>query len=144
MPLPAIAAALMPVVSTLIDRLIPDKDAAAKAKLEMEAQLVATANQVNLAQIDVNKKEAEHSSIFVAGWRPAIGWVCSIGLAWTFIGQPIAEWIMALKGIETELPSLQTEYLLELVLALLGMAGLRTFEKLRGVARQQVAQVGSD
>jgi hypothetical protein len=117
----------------LLDRLIPDKAAAEKAKVEMEASLLAAANQVNLAQIDVNKAEAQHRSVWVAGWRPGIGWVCTAGLAWAFIGQPVAEWVLTLRGIEVALPQLYLDYLMELVLAMLGMAGLRTFEKMRGV-----------
>lgn len=130
-----IATLIMPAVSKLIDRLIPDKHEAAKAKLEMEASLIENANQVNLAQIDLNKTEAQHRSIFVAGWRPAIGWICAIGLGWAFLGKPIAEFVLALKEVQVALPEINIEYLLELVLAMLGLAGLRTFEKLRGAAK---------
>lgn len=135
----AIPAALLgPLIAAgaeILERVIPDKAAAEKAKIEMEAGLLNAANQVNLAQIDVNKAEAQHRSVWVAGWRPGIGWVCTAGLAWAFIGQPVAEWSLTLRGIEAELPQLNLDYLMELVLAMLGMAGLRTFEKLRGVTR---------
>jgi hypothetical protein len=127
--------ALLPALGTLIDRLIPDRAAAEKAKAEMEQQLVTAANQAALAQVEVNKIEAAHSSVFVAGWRPAIGWVCAAGLAWAFVLAPIASWALVVLGIKAELPAIHTDYLLELVLAMLGIGGLRTFEKLRGVAR---------
>jgi hypothetical protein len=135
MPIPAIVTALLPALGTLIDRLIPDRAAAEKAKAEMEQQLVTAANAAALAQVEVNKIEAAHSSVFVAGWRPSIGWVCAAGLAWAFVLAPIASWALVVLGIRAELPAIHTDYLLELVLAMLGIGGLRTFEKLRGVAR---------
>ncbi|MEE8128176.1 3TM-type holin [Candidatus Vondammii sp. HM_W22] len=130
-----LAALLGPVINTLIDRLIPDKAEADKAKLEMENKLVETANQVNLAQIEVNKAEAAHRTIFVAGWRPALGWVCAAGFTWAFVGAPIAEWIMAIQGINAELPVINTDILLELVFGMLGLAGLRSWEKSRGLTK---------
>jgi roadblock/LC7 domain-containing protein len=135
MPIPAIVTALLPALGTLIDRLIPDRAAAEKAKAEMEQQLVTAANAAALAQVEVNKVEAAHSSVFVAGWRPSIGWVCAAGLAWAFVVAPIASWALVVLGIRAELPTIQFDHLFELVLAMLGIGGLRTFEKLRGVAR---------
>lgn len=135
-PLLALIPALVPALGTLIDRLIPDKAEAERARLEMEAALVNAANQAALAQVEVNKIEAAHNSVFVAGWRPSIGWVCAAGLAWAFVAAPVASWGLVVFGIKAELPDIQTDYLLELVIAMLGMGGLRTFEKLNGVARQ--------
>ena len=135
MPIPAIVGALLPALGTLVDRLIPDTAAAQRAKDDMEAQLVASANEAALAQVEVNKIEAAHSSVFVSGWRPSIGWVCAAGLAWVFVLAPVASWGLVISGVKAELPGIQTDYLLELVVAMLGMGGLRTFEKMRGVAR---------
>jgi hypothetical protein len=136
MPIPAIVTALLPAMGTLIDRLIPDRAAAEKAKAEMEAELIRASNEAALAQVEVNKVEAGHSSVFVAGWRPSIGWVCAAGLAWAFVVAPVASWALLVLGIKAELPAIQFDHLFELVLAMLGIGGLRTFEKLRGVARQ--------
>jgi roadblock/LC7 domain-containing protein len=130
-----IVTALLPAMGTLIDRLIPDRAAADKAKAEMELQLVQAANAAAMAQIEVNKIEAGHSSVYVAGWRPFIGWVCGAGIAWAFVVAPVASWALLVLGIKTELPAIQFDHLFELVLAMLGIGGLRTFEKLRGVAR---------
>lgn len=130
-----IATILAPAFGTLIDRLIPDKAEAQKAKLEMEAKLVDAANEVNLAQIEVNKQEAAHRSLFIAGWRPALGWVCAAGFTWAFVGSPIAEWIAAIQGIEADLPVIDTDMLLELVFGMLGLAGLRSWEKSRGLTK---------
>ena len=131
-----IITALLPALGTLIDRLIPDRAAADKAKAEMELQLVQAANAAAMAQVEVNKIEAGHSSVFVAGWRPSIGWVCAAGLAWAFVVAPVASWALLVLGVKAELPAIQFDHLFELVLAMLGIGGLRTFEKLRGVARQ--------
>jgi hypothetical protein len=130
-----VVTALLPALGTLIDRLIPDRAAAEKAKAEMEQQLVTAANAAAMAQVEVNKIEAGHSSVFVAGWRPSIGWVCAAGLAWAFVVAPVASWALMVMGIRADLPAIQFDHLFELVLAMLGIGGLRTFEKLRGVAR---------
>lgn len=134
--IPAIVTALVPALGTLVDRLIPDRAAAERAKADMEAALVKAANEAAMAQVEVNKIEAGHSSVFVAGWRPAIGWVCAAALAWAFIVAPVTSWTMAALGVRETLPAIGTDNLFELVLAMLGLGGLRTFEKMRGVARQ--------
>lgn len=134
--IPAVITALVPALGTLVDRLIPDRAAAERAKADMEAALVKAANEAAMAQVEVNKIEAGHSSVFVAGWRPAIGWVCAAALAWAFIVAPVATWTMAALGVKETLPAIGTDNLFELVLAMLGLGGLRTFEKMRGVARQ--------
>jgi hypothetical protein len=130
-----IVTALLPALGTLIDRLIPDRAAAEKAKAEMEAELIRASNEAAMAQVEVNKIEAGHSSVFVAGWRPSIGWVCAAGLAWAFVVAPVASWALLVLGVKAELPAIEFDHLFELVLAMLGIGGLRTFEKLRGVAR---------
>jgi len=70
--------------------------------------------------------------VFVAGWRPFIGWVCGCGFLWAFIGQPLFEWAVKLNGLTIEPPHLLTDNLMEIVIAMLGMGTLRTFEKLQG------------
>jgi hypothetical protein len=87
------------------------------------------------AQIEVNKIEAAHTSVFVAGWRPAIGWCCAAGVSWVFFIGPVASWIVAVSGSTIQPPQIETGYLFEMVFAMLGMSGLRTFEKLKAVAR---------
>lgn len=133
--IPAIITALVPALGTLVDRLIPDRATAERAKADMEAALVKASNEAAMAQVEVNKIEAGHGSVFVAGWRPAIGWVCAAALAWAFIVAPVATWALAVLGVRESLPPIMTDNLFELVLAMLGLGGLRTFEKLRGVAR---------
>jgi len=131
-----LASLVGPIVNKFVDR-IPNGNERARAKEALEKELVDAANSVMLAQTEINAAEAKHKSIFVAGWRPFIGWVCGVGIAWSMVVQPMAQWAMIAWGDGTELPTIDTSYLMELVTAMLGMSGLRTFEKMRGVARRQ-------
>lgn len=131
-------AAFIPILGPLIDKLvdrIPDPNERAREKLRIEAELLSAATAQQAQQTEINKIEAASASVFVAGWRPFIGWVCGCALAWLFVIEPIAAWIVALMGIEATLPRIAAENLMELVLAMLGLGGLRTFEKLKGVTR---------
>ena len=128
-------AALLPIIGTVLDRVIPDNAAKEKAKTELEAALIQNANAINLAIQDVNKTEAAHRSIWVAGWRPAIGWACAAGFFWAFLGAPLAEYIVMLSGHDVPLPDMDTAPLIEMTFAMLGLAGLRTYEKQKGVTK---------
>ena len=133
-PLLALLPTLLPALTDVLDRVIPDQAAAAKAKLEMEARLLEAATAQASQQTEINKIEAGHQSIFVSGWRPYIGWVCGMAIAWAFLVAPMLSWLLPVMGVVAVVPPLQTEFLLELVFAMLGLGGLRTFEKLKGVA----------
>lgn len=135
-PLAALIPGLLPMLSEILDRVIPDKAEAAKARLEMETKLLEAATAQAGQQAAINQVEASSSSIFVAGWRPFIGWVCGAGLAWAFIAAPLASWLLIVLEVKQTVPRIEIEYLLEMVVAMLGLGGLRTFEKLKGVARQ--------
>lgn len=126
---------LLPLIGTVLDRIIPDKNAKEKAKQEIEKTLIDNAVALNLAQAETNKIEASHRSVWVAGWRPCLGWVAALGFAWMFVAQPIAQWLILLTGHEIPLPDFQTEALLELTFAMLGLAGLRTYEKQKGLTK---------
>tara|TARA_R100000900_G_scaffold76222_1_gene59838 strand:+ start:18 stop:410 length:393 start_codon:yes stop_codon:yes gene_type:complete len=127
--------ALLPLIGNVIDKVVPDKNANAKAKREIEKSLTDNANKILLAQTEINKVEASHQNLFVAGWRPAIGWSCALGVFWLFIGHPLATWIDHLDGVAQTLPTIDSEILLELVFAMLGIAGLRTLEKIKGLTK---------
>jgi len=98
-------------------------------RMQAQAVLDKIAQKPAVLQAEINKIEAQHRSLFVAGWRPAIGWVCAIGLAFPFILNPLIEWAGG-KG-----PEIPMDQLMELVVALLGLGTLRTFEKLAGRAK---------
>ena len=129
-----LASLVGPLVDKFVDR-IPNGNERARAKEQLEQGLVSAANEVMLAQTRINEAEASHKSIFVAGWRPFIGWVCGAGICWSMVAGPICQWAINMFGDGSELPTVDTSYLMELVTAMLGMSGLRTFEKLKGVNR---------
>jgi hypothetical protein len=127
--------ALLPVASSVIDRVIPDKEAAEKAKREMQIELVNNINDIAKAQIEVNKTEAAHRNVFVAGWRPFIGWVCGAAFAYHFVLQPVFIFALAAYGVSLELPSFDMGALMTVLTGMLGLGGLRTFEKMKGAAK---------
>lgn len=119
---------IIPAVSTILDKIFPDADKANEAKARlMELQIKGELDSV-LGQLEINKEEAKSSSIFVAGWRPSVGWTCSISLFYEFLIRPIA------TGFGKPMPPIDVEALNTLLFALLGVAGLRTVEKVKGAA----------
>lgn len=134
MAIGAILTPLLPIISNIIDRVVPNP--AEKAKLQLE--LAKLEQELMLGQIDVNKVEAGHKSVFVAGWRPAIGWIGAVGLGYSFIVEPMASWI-ARVGFEYTgtFPALSTGDLMWLVAGMLGFGTVRAVEKIKGVAREE-------
>jgi len=135
-------AAFIPIVGTLIDKLFPDKQAADEAKIKMMelaqkgelAQLDAQM-QMALGQMEINKVEAASSDPFRAGWRPMAGWACSLGLFYEFLVRPILPWLVGLTGNEVApMPSVDIDQLMILLGGLLGLGGLRSFERVKGKA----------
>lgn len=114
---------------SVVGAIFPDKTEQEKAQLAAAVQLVQ-------GQLSVNQAEAGNSSVFVAGWRPFIGWVCGASLAYTYIGYPLLLWAGAAWFPSIHPPTLGNDGMLyELLLGMLGLGGLRTFEKVKGVAR---------
>ena len=123
--------ALIKPVARILDKFIPDKDL--KEKLEHEIKLEI--QKANIAQIEVNKAEAAHRTVFVAGWRPFIGWTCGLALSYHFILQPIIVFTMSVNGLAYDLPEFDMGSLMTIVLGLLGLGGMRSFEKLKGLTK---------
>tara|TARA_A100001035_G_C27739362_1_gene480749 strand:+ start:941 stop:1342 length:402 start_codon:yes stop_codon:yes gene_type:complete len=119
------------VANNVLDKFVADKDL--KQKLEHELQMEL--QKANIAQIQVNQEQAKHSSLFVSGARPAIMWVCCLGLLWSFFIAPIMNWFLFIYDSSIPLPEINTEGLLTLTLSLLGLGGFRSYEKMKGVAR---------
>jgi hypothetical protein len=126
---------LLPIISGVLEKTVPDSVTKTRVKGEIEKALVDNANAINLETIKTNQIEAGHKSVFVSGWRPAIGWSCAAGIAWLVVGAPIAQYAMNLAGVAGEVPTIPKDLLLELTFAMLGMAGLRSFEKLKGLTK---------
>ena len=126
--------AILNISSTIINKLFPDPAQAAQAqlaliKLQQDGDLAAI-----VGQMDINKIEAGSSSVFVAGWRPFAGWTCGVGLAYVSIIEPIARLLATLIGYTGEFPAIDTTLTMQVLLGMLGMGGLRTLDKIKGVA----------
>ena len=121
-------------IEKLVDR-IPDPAARERASMEMQSELLKYAAEQSVAQMEVNKVEASHSSIFVAGWRPFIGWMGGVSLGYAFLLQPILSWFLAIVGVNTQLPKPDTESMMALVTAMLGVTAARSFDKWKGTSK---------
>ena len=131
----------VPLLGKIFDQVFPDPKAAADAKLKVlemqqagELAVLDADLKIALAQAGINAEEAKSPALFVSGWRPFIGWCCGIGLAYVFLLYPLLTWWAALYRPAFVPPVLVADHLFELVTAMLGLGGLRTFEKLKGVA----------
>jgi len=128
--------AVLPAVTDVIGRFLPeDKEKRAKAERDIEKQLTNSLAQIDLAQLGINKTEAAHRSVFVAGWRPFIGWSCGIALCYSYVVQPILVFILAQTGYLVELPRMDLGEMMPVLMGMLGLGGLRTFEKFKKVSK---------
>ena len=120
-------------LSKILDKFVADKDLKARLQHELDTEI----HRANLAQIDVNKAEASHKSLFVAGWRPFVGWVCAGALAYHFILQPILVFAISVYGVSITLPEFDMGSLMTILMGMLGLGGLRTLEKVQKVSRDK-------
>ena len=128
--------ALIGPITGLLDKFIEDKDQKAKLAHELATMTERHAQEIAKGQIEVNKVEAANRNPFVAGWRPFIGWTCGVALAWHFIGLPVASFLIMLSGADLpSLPKFDMNSLMTILLGMLGLGGLRTFEKYSGVSK---------
>ena len=120
--------------NTLISRIFPDPAQANEAKLELLKLQQSGELATMTAQTDINKEEAKSASLFVSGWRPAIGWVCALALAYQYLLRPLMTWGTTVFGYNLSPMVGLDDNLWQLMMGMLGMGGLRTFEKVQGVA----------
>ena len=130
--------ALIGPATKLLGKFIEDKDAKNKIAFELSTMAEKHAHELAKGQIAANAEQAKHPSIFVAGARPAIMWICALGLLTQFFIMPIAEWATAIWMPDISLPKLATGELMTLTLSLLGLGGMRSYEKSKGVARENM------
>lgn len=132
--------ALIPVIGNLLDKILPDQQAQADAKIKLldlaqkgELAVLDAETRIALGQLEINKTEAS-TDIFRGGWRPATGWACVFGLVYQFLLQPILPWAVAAAGGSVPpLPQIDNDTLMVLLSGMLGLGGLRTFEKIKRV-----------
>ena len=124
-------------VSGLLDKFIEDKDVKNKLAHDLSTMAERHAQELAKGQMEINKTEASHKSLFVAGWRPAIGWICGLGMASNFLLIPVANFVLALTGSAIVVPLLDTGEMMPVLMGMLGLGAMRTYEKKQGVQRDK-------
>lgn len=123
---------LLPMIGSVLDRVLPGDAPEVKAKkLEIESELQKAVIQENISQLEVNKNEAASNSLFVAGWRPFVGWICGLSLAYPLV-KSFADWYLVAHGMP-KLPDISSEELTTILYGMLGLGGMRTFEKIKSI-----------
>ena len=124
-------------VTGLLDKFIEDKDQKARLAHEVATMAQNHAQELSKAQLEINKVEAAHHSIFVSGWRPAIGWVCVLGMAGNFMVIPFTNFVLALAKVNIIVPLIPLETMMPVLMGMLGLGAMRTYEKKSGVERKK-------
>ena len=124
-------------VESIIGKFVQDKDQKAALAHEIATLAEKQANEQALGQIEVNKVEAAHQSLFIAGWRPSIGWVCSLAMLLNFILIPFINLGLDFAQMGIQLDLIEMETMMPVLLGMLGLGGMRTAEKLKGVQRER-------
>lgn len=119
--------AIADLAGTVIGKIWPDKS-------EQEKQQLTAAVMVVQGQLDINKAEAGNPSMFVSGWRPAIGWICGLSCGWNWVGIPIAKIMLAWAHSPIQIAPADLSEMFPILLGMLGLGGLRSIEKINGVA----------
>ena len=126
---------LLPSIMDVAGRFLPeDKEKRAAAEREIEAKLTESLANIDLAQLAINKEDAK-GNWFQSGWRPFIGWACGFALAYTYVMQPILTFGLAQAGYLIDLPAVNLGEMMPVLMGLLGLGGLRTFEKVKGISK---------
>jgi len=126
----SILGSLIEPATKLLDKVIEDKDQKNALAHEIATMAERHAQELAQGQLEVNKVEAAHRSLFVAGWRPAIGWVCALGLFYNVI-------LANIIGIWIDLPEIDTTLLVPVMMGMLGLGAMRSYEKVQGVSREK-------
>jgi len=132
----SIVSALIGPVSGLLDKFVEDKDQKAALAHEIATMSERHAQELAKGQLAINAEEAKSRNIFVAGWRPFVGWSCGLAMFWHFLGLPLTLFVTGWLGLEhPPLPEFDMDTLLTVLLGMLGLGGLRTFEKVQKVSK---------
>lgn len=124
-------------VTGLLDKFIEDKDKKNAIAFELSTMAERHAQEIAKGQLEVNKVEAAHKNMFVAGWRPAVGWVCVAGMAGNFILIPFANFALALSSSDIVIPLIALSEMMPVLMGMLGLGAMRTAEKVKGVQREK-------
>ena len=129
--------ALIGPVAGLLDKFIEDKDTKNVLAHEISTMAERHAQELAKGQLEVNKVEAASKSMFVAGWRPAVGWVCVLGMASNYILIPFANFGLALAASDIVVPLIDTSTMMPVLMGMLGLGAMRSVEKVQGVSREK-------
>ena len=129
--------ALIGPVSSILDKVIPDKDLRERLSHEIATMAEKHTQAQVMAQIEVNKVEAAQSSVFVSGWRPAIGWICAMGMAGNFLVIPFANMALELSKTGVTIPMIALSEMMPVLMGMLGLGAMRTVEKVKAVSREK-------
>ena len=130
----------MPIITKVVDKLLPGEGPDERQKrLELEMELQKAFLSAQTQQIEVNNSEAQSGNLFVAGWRPFIGWVCGIVFAYSFLLRPLGDYFLLYYGYPS-LPHLGSDELMTVLMGMLGLGGLRTFEKIKDMNQSNMNQ----
>lgn len=129
--------ALIGPVTGLLDKFVEDKDQKARLAHEVATMAENHAQELAKGQLEVNKVEAAHQSLFVAGWRPFIGWTCGLGMFGNFITIPFSNFVLALFGIDIIIPLVPLETMMPVLMGMLGLGAMRSYEKKNAVHRDK-------
>jgi len=125
---------LLPSIMDVAGRFLPeDKEKRAAAEREIEAKLTESLANIDLANLKINEADAKSGNWFQSGWRPFIGWSCGFALADTYVMQPILTFGLAQAGYLIDLPAVNLGEMMPVLMGMLGLGGLRTFEKVKGI-----------
>ena len=124
--------AILNVANTVLDRILPDKTQAAAAKASLLEATVKGELDNAVAQLQVDAAEAQSKSVFVAGWRPWIGWVCGFAFAYTYVVQPFFSFFAALAKHPVNLPPVNLDGMMPVLLGMLGLGAMRSWDKANG------------
>jgi len=124
-------------ITELLSKVIPDKTERERLAYEISTLAERQAHEQVMSQLEVNKTEAAHKSLYVAGARPFILWTCGVSMAFNYVGVPLVEMITVLAGNPIVLEPLNLEVMMPVLLGMLGLGGMRTYEKRHGVAREK-------
>ena len=122
-------------VTSLLDKFVEDKDQKAKLAHEVATMAQRHAQELAKGQLEVNKAEAQHKSLFVSGWRPAVGWCCVFGMMGNFMVIPFTNFVLALLKIDVVVPLIDTATMMPVLMGMLGLGAMRTYEKRTGVSK---------
>jgi|TARA_R100001510_G_C7477808_1_gene91166 hypothetical protein len=132
----SILGSLLEPATKLLDKVIEDKDQKNALAHEIATMAERHAQELAKGQLEVNKTEAAHKSLFVAGWRPFIGWICGVAMLANFLLIPMANFVLDLSGSTNTIPLIELETMMPVLMGMLGLGAMRSFEKVKKVSRE--------